>query len=148
MRTTVLTILASGLLLAGGCKSFDTDSKSPSSWFGEKEPVYQTPARLAAIWSDAMLNHPTTPTRGFGGRIYFYNNKNEAVPVSGELVVYAFDDTNGISEGRRPDRKFVFKADQLTAYYSETQLGASYSIWVPWDRPGGGGGRAPAGRDE
>ncbi len=32
-------------------------------------------------------------TRGFGGRIYFYNDRSQAVPVDGELVVYGFDDT-------------------------------------------------------
>lgn len=137
MRSAARILCLLGLLVAGGCKTLDVNSIRPS-WLGGKKLEYEVPARLAVIWSDALLNHPAAPTRGFGGRIYFYNKENQAVAVDGELVVYAYDDTGGIQKGRQPDRKFVFKAEQLTSYFSETQLGASYSIWVPWDRPGTG----------
>lgn len=138
MRSATPLVLAFCLLLVSGCKTLDLGSMPRPSWLGKKKPEYQSPVRMAVIWSDAMLNHPSAPTRGFGGRIYFYNNKNQAIPVDGELVIYAYDDTDGATEGSKPDRKFVYKGEQLTSYFSETQLGASYSVWVPWDRPGSG----------
>lgn len=133
----LLLVLMVGLALSG-CKTLDVGSVPKPAWMGKSKPKYQTPVRVAAIWADAMLAHPTAPTRGFGGRFYFYNPKNEAIPVDGELTVYAYDDTLGAPNNRPPDRKFVFTGEQLTSYFDETQLGASYSVWLPWDRPGSG----------
>jgi hypothetical protein len=35
------------------------------------------------------------------------------------------------------DKRFVFSSEQLTTHFSPSQIGASYSIWVPWDAEGG-----------
>ena len=40
-------------------------------------------------------------------------------------------------ENRAADRKFAFTPQQFTQHYSPTQLGASYSIWIPWGPIGG-----------
>ena len=103
-----------------------------------KESEHQTPARLAAIWSDAMYTQPgQPPTRGFGGRLYFYNAKDKPVPVVGQLVVYAYDDSQDGTPSKTPSRKFAFTPEQFTQHYSATELGASYSVWLPWDPVGG-----------
>lgn len=103
-----------------------------------KESEYETPARLIAIWSEAMYTQPgQRPTRGFGGRLYFYNVQDKTVPVEGQLVVYAYDDSQDGRPSQTPSRKFVFTPEQFTQHYSATQLGASYSIWIPWDQVGG-----------
>lgn len=76
------------------------------------------------------------PTRGFGGRIYFYNEKSQAIPVEGELTVYGFDDTHRDHSGmsvESADKRFRFTPEQFTKHFSESQLGASYSVWIPWD---------------
>jgi hypothetical protein len=92
---------------------------------------------MAAIWSPAVLNRPgEPPTRGFGGRLYFYDAENRPVAVEGQLMVYAYDDSNPYSDGKTPDRKFAFTAEQFAQHYSPTELGDSYSIWIPWDAVG------------
>ena len=54
----------------------------------EKKKVFQTPTRVVALWSPAIYSTPGKPAmRGFGGRIYFYNNKDEPIPIEGQLVV-------------------------------------------------------------
>jgi hypothetical protein len=86
-----------------------------------------------------VLSQPgKPPTRGFGGRIFFYNNHAQAIPVKGTLTVYGFDDTHPRPKdaARQPDLKCVFKEEQFEGHFSSTQLGASYSVWVPWDRLG------------
>jgi hypothetical protein len=84
------------------------------------------------------LNAPgQKPTRGFGGRIYFYDADNKAVPVEGQLVVYGYNDTFARPENKTPDRKYAFTPEQFTTHYNETELGASYSVWLPWDEVGG-----------
>lgn len=103
-----------------------------------KNSEFQTPARLIAIWSDAMYSQPgQAPTRGFGGRLYFYNAKDKTVPVEGQLVVYAYDDSADGTPAKAPSRKFGFPPEQFTQHYSPTDLGASYSVWIPWDELGG-----------
>jgi hypothetical protein len=92
------------------------------------------PTRIVVIWSDAVYTqagHP--PVRGFGGRIYFYNDKHEAVPVDGQLIVYGFDDSTADNPNKTPNRKFVFTDEQLASRHSVTELGDSYSVWLPWD---------------
>jgi hypothetical protein len=103
-----------------------------------KDSAYDTPARLIAIWSDAMYTRPgQTPTRGFGGRLYFYNAKDKTVPVEGQLVVYGYDDSKDGTPAKTPSRRFGFTPEQFTQHYSPTELGASYSVWIPWDELGG-----------
>jgi len=117
-------------------------------WMGEQPPKvvessYAKPVRLAAMWSPAVLNTAgKKPTRGFGGRIYFYDADNKAVPVEGQLVVYGYNDSNSPLNGRpadskSPDRKYAFTPEQFTQHFSATDLGASYSVWIPWDEVGG-----------
>ena len=88
------------------------------------------------VWSPAVLNSPgKKPTRGFGGRVYFYDGQNRAVPVEGQLVVYGYNDSRP-QEGKSPDRTFAFTPEQFAAHFSPSDLGASYSVWVPWDEVG------------
>lgn len=102
------------------------------------ESEFPTPGRLAAIWTpDVMIQPDGKAVRGFGGRFYFYNAMNEAVPVDGQLVVYAYDDTDKSQTNQVPSRKYAFTPEQFTAHFSESSLGASYSIWLSWDEAGG-----------
>jgi|GEM_PF-1073577 hypothetical protein len=99
----------------------------------EEESEFQTPIKMVVTWSDTVLQRAgSPPTRGFGGRIYFYNDNSQAISVEGDLVVYAFDDSNMQSPERKAERKFVFTAEQFTKHYSKTDLGASYSVWLPF----------------
>jgi hypothetical protein len=139
-RTQQLVVgLTIGLVLGTltGCASQKLNSGKSLSWLS-KEPHYESPEKVIAIWTDTTYQLPgQPPTRGFGGRVYFYNAKGEVIPVKGDLVVYAYDDNDPHSTTDRPTRKYAFTADQLTRYYGESDLGASYNIWVPWDAVGG-----------
>lgn len=132
------------VLTSSGCSTWQTKSTdkefspwSPSTWF-KKE--YQEPASLAAIWAPDTLVVAGQPTmRGFGGRIYFYNDRSQAVPVEGDLVVHGYLTTPGAvkTTGVDSDQRFVFSSEQLTTHFSPSQIGASYSIWIPWDEAEG-----------
>jgi hypothetical protein len=135
--------LAIGLavcLLVGaltGCASQKLNLGKAMPW-SSPAPTYETPEKVIAIWTDATYELPgKAPTRGFGGRVYFYNAKGDVVPVNGQLVVYAFDDSDPHAGTDQPTRKYAFTAEQLTRYYSNSELGASYNIWIPWDSVGG-----------
>ncbi len=94
------------------------------------------PVTMAAIWNFGTFEKPGSPSvRGLGGRIYFYDAHNNAVKADGELLVYGFDEDSGSRS--KPDKKFVFRASELQSHYSESALGGSYSVWIPWDKVGG-----------
>ncbi len=144
MKSMRITAALIGALLAtnfGGCKTL-TPSDWTKGWMESKpevkESAYAKPARLAVMWSPAMLNSDgKKPTRGFGGRLYFYDAANKAVPVEGQLVVFAYNDQKPGGDSKSPDRKYAFTPEQFTQHFSPTELGASYSVWIPWDEVGG-----------
>jgi len=136
-RLLCLASLAVVATLVSGCANLEVND---SSWWKlgmEEEP--EVPTDLTAVWTNTVRNTPNRPsTRGFGGRIMFYNgDKDRPVKVEGTLVVYAFDETGGNKGDVKATRKNVFTPEQLAAHYGKSQLGHSYSIWVPWDRSGG-----------
>jgi len=139
---STIAVLVLAAACSSGCKTIAVPSWT-KSWFPAAEPKideskYPRPVRLAVVWSPAMLNTPgKKPTRGFGGRIYFYDAANKTVAVEGQLVVYGYDDSQHRAEGKTPDRKYAFTPEQFTEHFSETELGASYSVWIPWDEVGG-----------
>ncbi len=133
-----LLILTSGCSLFGGKPNKSSDSSWSISKLWKKE--YQKPASISIIWSpDVLTMTGKPPTRGFGGRVFFYNERTQAIPVEGELIVHGYrgDPMLGESEQVKADKKFAFTAEQLTSHFSPSQLGASYSIWIPWDSADG-----------
>ena len=125
-------------LLVTGCAKFDLRKNIP--WGEGKNGSIEQPMRVEAAWVDTVLTKPDkAPMRGFGGRLYFFgpNNNQESVKVDGTLVVYAFNETNRDPTNVVPDRKIVYPAKEFERLYTNTKLGHSYSIWVPWDEAGG-----------
>lgn len=141
-KALLLALCATSACSFTGCASWSSSDKSnsgfnvlqPSTWF---EQEYQTPASVAVIWSpDILTVSGQPPMRGFGGRVFFYNNEMTAVPVEGDLTIHGFFGEEEEHAGPA-DKKFTFKAEQLVNHFSPGELGASYSIWVPWDKAGG-----------
>ncbi|MCC2099495.1 MAG: hypothetical protein KDJ29_21580 [Hyphomicrobiales bacterium] len=137
----VLLLVLCGTIACSGCASLTKDEawKMPNLFSKkEKEPEpYPTPVKMATTWAPDTLSSPgKTTTRGFGGRIFFYNEKSQAVPVEGELLVVGYIDT-GIAGEPPITRRYAFTSEQLTSHFAQSDLGASYSIWIPWDADGG-----------
>jgi hypothetical protein len=141
MHRFICWIFVVAMAFSAGCTSVTKDLKKKLPWSPEakiKTSKFETPAHMIAIWSpDILTQTGKPPTRGFGGRIYFYNEKNKAVPVEGQLVVYGYDDSNNPHARGEPQRKFAFTPDQFAKHQSSSDLGPSYSVWVPWDAAGG-----------
>jgi hypothetical protein len=99
----------------------------------------KTPQRLVATWTDTILNTAgQSPKRGFGGRLVFFERaETDPVRVNGQLVVYAFDETNPEPQKTHPTRRYVFPAEDFARMESDSTLGASYSVFLPWDEVGG-----------
>lgn len=137
IRSLSLIVLA---LAAGGCAGADKGGNLSErfSWLN-REPKPQQPNSIVLVWTDTVLNTAgQAPVRGFGGRVMFFDQPGgDQIPVSGKLVIYAYDESDGGAVTIVPDREFVFTSVQLKELYGKTDLGPSYSVWIPWDKVGG-----------
>lgn len=139
MRTLLITVCC--VFASSGCTSLPTaETFKLSNPFSKKDKPpepYPNPAKLGTTWTSDTLTAPgKTPTRGFGGRIFFYNEKSQTVPVDGELLVTAYEESE--HPGMPPRvRRFGFTREQFTKHFSQSDFGASYSFWLPWDADGG-----------
>jgi hypothetical protein len=130
------------LVAVAGCSIPKASDFKPSKLFSlgdEDEPEKGTPIRMVGTWTDTVLTQPGQKSqRGFGGRLVFYGRKEEKpILVEGQLVVYAFDEAGRQVTDNRPTRRYVFPADQIPRHMSKSEIGASYSFWLPWDEAGG-----------
>lgn len=124
------------VMLLAGCASPLEKSWSvlPGVKSAAEEKRMRDPQRLVTVWSEAAYTVAgTQPIRGFGGRIYFFNEAHKPVEVTGQLTVYAFDDTYQATHKTQPDRRFVFTPEQFKSHFSQSDLGPSYSVWLPWE---------------
>lgn len=124
-----------GLLLVLGCAKLDLTERLPWTQ-GEQAKL---PDRILPMWSDTILYQRGKPgVRGFGGRLYFYDEQNqEPIKVDGSLAVYAFDADENDPSQPAPKKQYKFTADQVRTHYSKSKLGHSYSVWLPWEEIGG-----------
>ena len=123
-----------GLALTLGCASLNL--KSPTTWLASNSDEPQAPKSITAVWSPAVLERADgTRARGFGGRLMFYPKKGHTpTRVDGTLIVYAYDDQDRDPEQTRPSRKYVITRQQFASHHSKSDLGDSYSVWIPWDQ--------------
>lgn len=141
--TTLVTTFVTGV----GCSSLHTGKWSfaksldvrRAMWWKSEKPEPQLPVRLVSTWTDTILHKPGQKSqRGFGGRLVFFGRESDdPVCVDGQLVVYAYDEANSDARTAQPTRRFIFPREQFTRHYSESTLGPSYSVWLPWDAVGG-----------
>lgn len=130
---SVLPLLAMAL---SGCSSLNL-SKGLKWPGGSDKP--QIPDQIVDVWTDDVLHQSGQPSkRGFGGRLMFYNRDSELpVKVDGALTVYLFDDQCEDPVRAEPVHKFIFPAETLEKHYSKSELGHSYSFWLPVEDVGG-----------
>lgn len=131
-----LSLLPLFALVITGCSSLDLP-EGPK-WPGLEEKP-QIPDEIVDVWTDDILHQSgQTSKRGFGGRLMFYNRETDLpIKVEGTLTVYLFDDRGEDPLREKPIHKFVFPAETLDKHYSKSDLGHSYSFWLPVDEVGG-----------
>ena len=145
-------LFAALIMVQSGCRSLSPgDAESPLEKLTSRLSLSETkskpdatkqnneaePTRIAVIWKENILQSDGgRPKQGFTGRIYFYDQAGEVVKASGSLNVYGYEDSGDIKRVV-PDKNFVFEADKFASHYSPSEIGHSYSIWIPWCDYGG-----------
>lgn len=132
------------VLLSSGCTTTwkhvkNRDFKRAVGMKSDKPLPPEIPNSMVSTWTDTVLQRPgKAPQRGFGGRLLFFKeDSKDPVRVDGQLVVYAFDESDRKPHETHPTRKYVFPAKEFAEHESNSQLGPSYSVWLPWDEVGG-----------
>ena len=111
---------------------------NPVKSLTEADDVVGVPAQVVGTWTEAVLHKNGEGTRGFGGRLYFYERgSTKPIRVTGQLVVYAFEEHGRAAADNKPSKRYVFPAEQFAKHESQSEIGTSYSIWLPWDKAGG-----------
>ena len=142
------SLLIATLLPATGCKTPLAESlnfkkvaklNERMPWHDEEAPREGIPNRVVGNWTDAIhYQEGKTPHRGFGGRLLFYDDEGQdPILVDGQLVIYAFNEKGRARTDNMPTRRYVFPAEELPKLMSKSELGTSYSVWLPWDEVGG-----------
>ena len=109
------------LAATSGCTTINSNWIPKAPWDKKDQVVesqYDTPVRMAAIWTPDVMVRPGMPaSRGFGGRLYFYNQVNKPVKVEGQLVVYAYDDS--AAEPHNPSCDVSLRVSDVQSLWNE-----------------------------
>ncbi len=141
-------LIATAILALSGCKTPLAESMKLANvkkinehmpWHDPDAPREGVPTKVVGNWVDAVhYQEGKKPQRGFGGKLLFYDDKGDApVLVDGELIVYAFNEQSRAPTDNMPTRRYVFPTSELSKLMSVSELGAGYSVWLPWDEAGG-----------
>ena len=106
-RNFTTTVAAALMLSQVGCATFATSKTAGSNgaekktllqrmpWAKDKNEApepYPNPVKIASTWTpDTLVQTGHTPTRGFGGRLFFYDEKSRPVPVEGQVIHMLLD---------------------------------------------------------
>jgi hypothetical protein len=132
----VVVLVPALLLAASGCTSLGNfrlgQERIPQAT--PKNPIVQ----VLAMWQPGEgpgIDNKTT--RGFVGTMYFFTSKSPiAAKTNGTICVYLFDDQGEEEEQVKPIHQFIWKTDDLAKLGQPGKLGQSYTIFIPYTRPG------------
>ncbi|WP_397568135.1 hypothetical protein [Schlesneria sp. T3-172] len=117
-----------------GCATFHIPFSKKIPKASASDPVVQ----ILCLWQQAEGRDPDGyPCKGFSGQILFLSSK-AATPVQceGDVRIYLFDDLGTPEEQTKPLRQFDFDSGSWKIHLTETSLGPTYSVFVPYVRRG------------
>ena len=117
-----------------GCATFHIPFPKKIPKASASDPVVQ----ILCLWQQAEGRDPDGyPCKGFAGQILFLSSK-AATPVQcdGDVRIYLFDDLGTAEEQTKPIRQFDFDTGSWKVHLTETSLGPTYSVFVPYVRRG------------
>lgn len=144
-QSLILVLLLLTTVNHVGCQALGSGQAASKAWWKKSdEPLppdapenFGEAVKMDIAWKDDVLPGPDGQMqRGVGGRVHFLDKHGKATRVNGSLTVYGFDEHNGQATSPRPDKRFHFKDEELQVVYSQSTIGHSYSIWLPWDGQG------------
>lgn len=123
------------LLTSVGCA--DTSFiKSPGQFLPGARNKAQTrqAARILCLWEAAEgQGLDGQPSRGFAGQILFFGPGDAApFPVHGAIRIFEYDNFDPDEDSPKPIHAFVFDDGGWNAHRSESTVGESYNVFLPY----------------
>lgn len=96
--------------------------------FSKPRPAYVVP-----FWEPVIRQQNGISKHGYAARVYFYDQtQTKTLKVEGGIDVYCFEEKPGLFNNK-PTKIVTFRPEDTPQFFSESELGPSYTIWVPWD---------------
>ncbi len=126
-----LTVLMASV---AGCSTVDIAGRKPAPFASADHPA----VRCVCLWQEAKGQAETGEiTRGFAGQVYFFTADDQSsVGVEGDVHVFLFDDHGSPDQQARPISESGFANVEWQAMRRDSQLGPTYSLFVPYPRAG------------
>lgn len=117
-----------------GCATFHNPFEKKMPRATAADPAVQ----MLCLWQQAEGRDPEGyPCKGFSGQILFLSNKAATpVQIDGAVRIYLFDDQGTEEDQTKPIRQFDFDAGSWAIHLTETSLGPTYSVFIPYVRRG------------
>ena len=131
IRCLSLLLLTS---LASGCATFQLPFGKKIPTATAKDPAVQ----ILCLWQHGEGNDPDGyPCKGFQGQILFLSSQaSTPIRVDGDVRIYLFDDQGTLEEQAKPLRLFNFDSGSWDIHLTNSALGPTYSVFVPYVRRG------------
>ena len=167
IRTAWIAMAGVMLLCGAGCSQFDLRRRIPWLDEEKNDPLPPEKVVAIWTDTVLYQPNQAAQRGFGGRLMFYKGGDSKSIKVDGTLVVYAFDEEGrdkqdfqsradlrqpgpeasrkgkkGARPGSaglnsKPDRKYVITPEQFEKHYSKSNLGHSYSVWVPWDAAGG-----------
>jgi len=132
----IVSHLTFAMIVCGfaGCTTFHFPFEKRMPRATASDPAVQ----MLCLWQQAEGRDPEGyPCKGFSGQILFLSNKAATpVQIDGAVRIYLFDDQGTEEDQTKPIRQFDFDAGSWAIHLTETSLGPTYSVFVPYVRRG------------
>jgi hypothetical protein len=121
-------------LSMAGCATFHFPFEKKMPKATASDPAVQ----ILCLWQQGEGHDPEGyPCKGFAGQVLFLSNRAASpVQIDGDIRVYLFDDQGTEEDQTKPLRQFDFDSGSWNVHLSETSLGPTYNVFIPYCRRG------------
>jgi hypothetical protein len=127
-------ILAVIVMMTSGCQLMNTVGLQKVVVADAEHPVVE----IIGVWQPGEgTGLDGLPCRGFAGQLLFFAmGEKSPVKVNGKVRIYVFDDQGTVQEQQQPIHQFDFDSGAFNAFYTQTNLGPAYQLFIPYTRKG------------
>jgi len=88
---------------------------------------------VVPFWEPVIRQQNSETKHGYAARVFFYDKtQSKPLKMDGALEVYCFAEQGKIADNK-PTKIVTFRPEDTDKFYSKSELGHSYTIWIPWD---------------
>jgi hypothetical protein len=116
------------ILLFPGCSAMPGGKTMKEKLtFSKPRPVFVFP-----FWEPVIRQQNGEVQHGYAARVFLYDKSHKPIKAEGAMDVCCFEEKPGLFNNT-PTKIVTFRPEDMELLYCESELGPSYTIWIPWD---------------